>query len=431
MKQNKEKKAQQKGLTPEQLQKRKKMLVFPLMFAAFALAMYFIFKPAPQKGKEKKGLNSDLPVPKNEIIGDKKAAYEMELFGIKKHRQTLSLKEYGVETDTAKRKVVSGNNRRYVSPEKHQSSVRSSAETYRKVNRDLHNFYNQPQQSGSREKELEKQVEKLQADLKEKEKVDSPGQDERQLRIMEESYKMAAKYMPSVQGQVQQSVEQPDKVFTRDPLSKEDKNIAPVSKLGTNTTSALQQQVSDSAFLYRFTQSAGTKFYTSAAAKSNNESGANTVLACVHNDQVIVTGQSVRLRLLETVKAGKIIIPENEMITGIATIQGERLNIVVSSLEYRGRIIPVKISVYDMDGQQGIFIPGSTEVNALKEVTASMGQGAGTSISITQGTTAGQQLAADVGRSLIQGASQYVSKKLRTIKVTLKAGHRLLLMPSN
>jgi len=430
MKQNKDKKAQPKILTPEQLQKRKKMVVFPLMFAVFALAMYFIFKPAPPTGKEKKGLNSDLPVPKNEIIGDKKTAYEMELFGIKKHRQTLSLKDYGVETDTTKRKVVSGNTGRYLSTEKHQSSVRSSAESYKKVNRDLHNFYDQPQ-SGSREKELEKQVEKLQADLKEKEKVVSPGQDERQLRIMEESYKMAAKYMPSVQGQVQQAAKQPDKVLTPDPLPKEDKTIAPVSRLGTNATSALQQQVSDSAFLYRFTQSAGTKFYTSGTAKSNNESGENTVLACVHNDQVIVTGQSVRLRLLEPVKAGKIIIPENELITGIATIQGERLNIAVSSLECGGRIIPVKISVYDMDGQLGIFIPGSQEVNALKEVTASMGQGAGTSISITQGTTAGQQLAADVGRSLIQGASQYVSKKLRTTKVTLKAGHRLLLMPSN
>ena len=417
-------------LTPEQLQKRKKMVVFPLMFAAFALAMYFIFKPEPQKGKEKKGLNSDLPVPKNEIIGDKKTAYEMELFGIKKHRQTLSLKDYGVETDTLKSKVIPAHGGKYVSLGKRQSSVRSSAETYKKVNHDLHNFYDQSQ-SSSREKELEKQVEKLHADLEEKEKKDSPGQDDRQLRIMEESYKMAAKYMPSVQGQVQQVAQQPDKAFARDPLSEEDKKIAPVSKFRADRTSALQQQVSDSAFLNQFTRSAGTKFYTSGTNKNNNESGANTVLACVHNDQIIVSGQSVRLRLLEPVKAGKIIIPEDELITGIATIQGERLSIVVSSLEYRGRIIPVKISVYDMDGQLGIFIPGSQEVNALKEVTASMGQGAGTSISITQGTTAGQQLAADVGRSLIQGASQYVSKKLRTTKVTLKAGHRLLLMPSN
>jgi hypothetical protein len=58
-----------------------------------------------------------------------------------------------------------------------------------------------------------------------------------------------------------------------------------------------------------------------------------------------------------------------------------------------------------------------------------MGRDAGTSINITQGTTAGQQLAADVGRSFIQGTSQYISKKMQSTKVTLKAGHKLLLMP--
>jgi hypothetical protein len=60
-----------------------------------------------------------------------------------------------------------------------------------------------------------------------------------------------------------------------------------------------------------------------------------------------------------------------------------------------------------------------------------MGRDAGTSINISQGTSAGEQIAADVGRSFIQGTSQYVSKKLRTTKVTLKAGHKLLLMPNN
>src|SRR5665648_474171 len=70
-----------------------------------------------------------------------------------------------------------------------------------------------------------------------------------------------------------------------------------------------------------------------------------------------------------------------------------------------------------VSAEPGINNPGSAETTSLKEITASMGRDAGTSISITQSTTAGQQLAADVGRSLIQGTSQYVSKKLRTTKV--------------
>lgn len=428
MEQNDDKRVQRKVLTPEQLQKRKKMVIFPLMFAAFGLAMYFIFMPASRKGQEKEGLNTDLPIPKNEIVGDKKTAYEMELFGKKKNRQALSLEDYGIKSDTAKSKIISGGAGGYASQKTPQSSMQSSAEAYKKVNSDLNSFYSQPQVS-AREKELEMQVEKLRADLEEKERSDSASQVDRQLKIMEESYKMAARYMPSVQGQVQLPVQQQDKVLVQEPLSKEDKNVVPVFKPGMNETSALQQQVIDSAFLNRYAQPVNTGFYT--AGEINEEDSPNTVKACVHNDQVIVSGQNVKLRLLEPVKAGGTIIPTNEIITGVATIRGERLNITVSSLEHRGRIIPVEISVYDTDGQQDIFIPGSTEVNALKEVTASMGQGAGTSISITQGTTARQQLAADAGRSFIQGASQYVSKKLRTTKVTLKAGHRLLLVPSN
>ena len=38
-------------------------------------------------------------------------------------------------------------------------------------------------------------------------------------------------------------------------------------------------------------------------------------------------------------------------------IQGERLDIEITSLEYAGTIIPVELAVYDTDGQPGIFIP--------------------------------------------------------------------------
>ena len=51
----------------------------------------------------------------------------------------------------------------------------------------------------------------------------------------------------------------------------------------------------------------------------------------------------------------------------------------------------------------------------------------GSSITITD--DAGSQLLADLGRSAIQGVSQYVGKKMRTVKITLKAGHRVLLLP--
>jgi hypothetical protein len=56
-----------------------------------------------------------------------------------------------------------------------------------------------------------------------------------------------------------------------------------------------------------------------------------------------------------------------------------------------------------------------------------MGSSAGTSISISD--NAGSQLASDLGKGVIQGASQYLNRKFRTVKVTLKANYKVLLLP--
>ena len=85
----------------------------------------------------------------------------------------------------------------------------------------------------------------------------------------------------------------------------------------------------------------------------------------------------------------------------------------------------MELAVYDTDGQSGIFIPNSMEMNAVREVAANMGGSLGSSINIS--TYAGAQLASDLGKGLIQGTSQYIAKKMRTVKVHLKAGYRVML----
>ena len=73
----------------------------------------------------------------------------------------------------------------------------------------------------------------------------------------------------------------------------------------------------------------------------------------------------------------------------------------------------------------GINIPQSMESDALHEIGANMGSTMGSSINIS--TNTGAQIASDVGRGLINGVSQYLTKKLRTVKVHLKAGYRVML----
>ncbi len=79
-----------------------------------------------------------------------------------------------------------------------------------------------------------------------------------------------------------------------------------------------------------------------------------------------------------------------------------------------------------MDGQQGLYVPYSPEMNALTEMAGNMSQTGGTSVMLTQ--NAGQQVAADLSRGVVQGISGYFAKKVRTPKVTLKAGHQVFLV---
>ena len=117
----------------------------------------------------------------------------------------------------------------------------------------------------------------------------------------------------------------------------------------------------------------------------------------------------------------------NTVLTGTARIDGERMMITVSAVQYRGSVIPVELLVYDMDGGEGISVPSSDEISAVKEIAANAGSGLGSSITITD--DAGMQLLSDLGRSVIQGTAQYVGQKMRQVRVTLIAGYRVLLLP--
>lgn len=119
-------------------------------------------------------------------------------------------------------------------------------------------------------------------------------------------------------------------------------------------------------------------------------------------------------------------MPENTPLYGVVRIEGQRMNIVVTSIETGGNVVPVELNVYDTDGQRGLFVPNSAERTAAKEALANIGQSFGTSISFAR--SAGQQVAMDLTRGITSGGSQYLAAKMREVKVSVKAGYRLLLI---
>ena len=418
-----QKKQPAKQLTPKQLQQRKKLLVYPLMGLLFLGSMWLIF--APSEGQDENrdtvgAFNADIPLPENDrIIGDKRKAYEQAGLEKKQAEKVRSLEDFAFsgdnDADGVEMKLPDSEPER--EPFKDYSNSRSSVNAYRDINRQLGTFYETPKVDEEKE-DLKRQVEELTAKLEERQQQ-AGGMDE-QVALMEKSYELAAKYMGQ-QGQNGGIVQVPV-TGQGDDRGMGQPTVA-VQAARERTVSGLQQPLSDAEFMRQYSQPRNYGFNT--AVGSGYAIGKNTIRACIHGNQTVMDGQTVKLRLLEPLQAGNLVIPQNTLVSGTGKVQGERLDIVVSSIEYRGNLLPVELAVYDSDGQKGLSVPSSLEQEAAKEAMANIGAGLGTSISFAQ--SAGQQVAMDITRGLMQGGSQYLAKKFRTVKVHLKAGYELVL----
>ena len=403
-------------LTPQQIQQRRKMIVFPLMFLAFAGCMYLIFAPSGKENMNMEsvgGFNADIPLPAEDgIIADKQKAYEQAMMNRKQQDKIQSLQDFGFTGDNETEEPQTEID---LMPEEDAQPRRgggaSSANAYRDINRQLSTFYETPAVDEEKE-ELKRQVAELTDRLQQQQNA-TPTTDD-QMALLEKSYELAARYMNDGRQVAQVPVtggieRKPDAVA--------------VQAIRETTVSGLQQPMSDADFIRAYNQSRNYGFNT--AVGTGYVMGKNTVAACIHQDQTLTDGQAVKLRLLEPMQAGNIVVPKNTLVAGTAKVQGERLDIVVSSIEYAGNIIPVELAVFDTDGQKGLSVPSSMEQEAFNEAMANIGSGLGTSISFAQ--SAGQQVAMDVTRGLLQGTSGYFAKKFRTVKVKLKAGYRVML----
>ncbi len=419
-------------LTPKQMQQRKKLLVYPLMGLLFLGSMWLIFAPSDKKdegGETVGAFNADIPLPENDgIIGDKRKAYEQAQLERKQADKVRSLQDFAFAADNGTDEVEmelpdSEPERepfRDYSGSSRGKGVNSSTVAYRDINRQLGTFYETPKVDAEKE-ELKRQVEELTARL-DAQQGQAGGIDE-QVALMEKSYELAAKYMGQ-NGQAGQSgaiVQVP--VTGQSTGQGTGKPAVAVQAARQQTVSGLQQPMSDAEFMRAYSQPRNYGFNT--AVGSGYAMGKNTIRACIHQDQTIMDGQTVKLRLLEPLQAGNLVIPQNTLVSGTGKVQGERLDIVVSSIEYRGNLLPVELAVYDSDGIKGLSVPSSLEQEAAKEALANIGGGLGTSISFAQ--SAGQQIAMDLTRGVMQGGSQYLAKKFRTVKVHLKAGYELML----
>ena len=381
--------------TPAEKERLKRLAVYTLLTLSCLVCLWLIFAPSGEEETAKGKANMELPDQTSEGMPKTKiAAYEQEDMQKEKAQNDSSINAVTLQLDT-----VTAPTDPAVADE-----IQNSANAYQQAQASLQDFY-VPDYSQT------EQVAELQARIDELEMQNAVAQQQTQqpneMELLERSYQLAAQYMGNGNGNYQAPPQSDEKGK---------RNVQPVQNVTHNVVSTLSAATNERGF------------NTSVGMKRSV--GKNTIAAVIAGNQSVTNGQSVKLRTTEPMWIGNRLIPRNTTVVAAARLQDERLEIEITSVETGGSIYEVELKVYDSDGQEGINIPNSMESDALHEIGANMGSTMGSSINIS--TDAGAQIASDVGRGLINGVSQYLTKKMRTVKVHLKSGYRVMLyQPEN
>ena len=416
----------------KQKEQLKKGLVFGGLGLLFALSMWFIFAPSGKdKSAAQQGLNDSIPQATTEqLTGNKLKAYEL---GDKSRQDEQTREEMGRLSDYFAQNTVPSESERAAEAAASTAKIESSMHRYEENNRLLNSFY-APDPNEQEREALRSELDNLKKELTSKNENEN-AEEKRQLALMEKSYQMAAKYLPqssSTTTAANAFTPAKEKGVLETSATKQASvagSLPAIEVLAERkqVVSSLNQPQSDEDFVKEYgtkPRNMGFHSLTSAVAAVPR----NTLSVVVDRTATLKEGDNVALRLLETAKVQGLRIPRQSRLIARAKIEGNRLHLLVRSIEVEGRIIAVKLSAYDTDGQEGVFIPGSEDINALKEVGANIGGSMGTSF--TFASSAKDQIISEAARGVMQGASQLLQKKLRTVKVTLKGGYRLFLVQS-
>ena len=157
---------------------------------------------------------------------------------------------------------------------------------------------------------------------------------------------------------------------------------------------------------------------------TQEQTAGNGIEAIIHDTQELVAGSTVKLRLLNDVKINGRLVPKDQFIHGTCAINGERLTIQINSIRTGNTLLPVSLSVYDLDGLEGIYIPGAITRDAAKQASDDALQN-------IQLMSLDPSIGAQAAAAGVEAAKGLFSKKAKLVKVTVKAGYQVFLVDTN
>jgi conjugative transposon TraM protein len=136
-------------------------------------------------------------------------------------------------------------------------------------------------------------------------------------------------------------------------------------------------------------------------------------------------GSRLRLRLLDDIRAGSFSIPKGTFIYAeINGFSGQRVTLKVTSILSAGKILPVKLDIYDLDGMSGLYVPAT----AFRDFTKDLGSNSVQGVSVDNAS--GSFVMSTVGR-MFQSTSSAIADMIRKNKAKLKFNTYIYLIDSD
>lgn len=155
---------------------------------------------------------------------------------------------------------------------------------------------------------------------------------------------------------------------------------------------------------------------------AENEPEPKLIKAIIDEDIKAVDGSRIRIRLLDDVEIGELVVPKGTYL--YATMNGfgsQRVKGNVKSLMVADELVKVNLSIYDTDGLEGLYVPGSTFRETSKDVASSA---LGSNVNMNNGTGGNSftQWGMQAVQNAYQRTSNAISKSVKKNKAKLKYG---------
>ena len=170
---------------------------------------------------------------------------------------------------------------------------------------------------------------------------------------------------------------------------------------------------------------------------TGSNAGFNTVMPDQPDDFIKVVidenltgyaGSRIRLRLLDDINIGPYLIKKDTYLYAlISGFSGQRVTLSIKSVLYGGKILPVKLEVYDLDGLAGLYVPES----AFRDFTKDLGNNTIQGVTIDNGSGTGSmtsQFVMSTADKMFESTSSAIAGLIRKNKARIKYNSYLYLI---